>query len=246
MHMLMTRLTGALLACAALNALPAAAQITSTVSASNIRVLLTDLNPNDGLAPWFAFDDAVLPSLSLSTSVTPTPDSAHHDYTYDERSGNFTFSAYTEVSLLMDVDIAMLASPSPQQYQYGTAWISFRASAVWGPPRDRWPRDDSETESRYVGQEPFGPYWTEVNRQLTLPLMFTNDTGYAASGYFRVMAESESYTMASPVPEAPAPAMLACGIAVLGVIARRRGRRDSRGALHTKTKVKRDNANALK
>ena len=225
MHMCTIRLTGALLACAALHALPAAAQITSTVSASNIRVVLTDLNPDDGLAPWFAFEDAVLPSLSVSTTVTPTPDSAHDDYAYEERRGNFTFSAYTHVSLLIDADIAMLASAAPQQIQYGTAWIAFLANATWGPPRDRWTRYDSEDDARYVGLDPLGTYRTEVNRQLTLPLMFTNDTDYAASGEFRVIAESGSYTMASPVPEAPAPAMLACGIALLGLMGRRRGRR---------------------
>lgn len=215
-----------LLAYAALAPLPAVAQVQSDVTVSNLRFTLTDLTPDDGETPWFRFspDDGFNP-VSASTSVTPASDGERRAYDWSEGTGSFEFSPNTRLSLAVDVHIAMRAGAVPEQS--GTVWAVFRGGATWGPPRDRWERRDYEDVYGDVGLY-LGEYRPDFDRDETLWLSFENNTAYAASGDFQVLAESTSHALASPVPEPSAPAMLAMGACLLSILGRRRrGKRGS-------------------
>lgn len=66
----------ALLACSlAIAAAPALADATSQITLGNVRVTLTDLDPNDGIAPWIALNYESLPYLNGgAASFTPDYD----------------------------------------------------------------------------------------------------------------------------------------------------------------------------
>ena len=212
-----------LLACAGLFATPAAAQVQSDVTASNLRFVLVDLTPDDGETPWFTFTQADLSPLSASSAVTPTGGSEQRAQDSAERSGFFAFSPNTRLSLALDVDIAMQAVPLSEPEQGGTVWAAMLAKATWGPPRDMWERRDSEDVYGDVGLYS-GSFRPRFDRSETLWLSFENETDYAATGEFTVMLESSSYALASPVPEVSTPAMLVLGAGLLGLLGRRRAR----------------------
>jgi hypothetical protein len=217
------RCTGLLLACAGLFATPVLAQVQSDVTASNLRVVLVDLTPGDGETPWFTFTQTDLSPLSASSAVTPAVGLEQRALDRAERSGFFTFSPNTRVSLALDVDIAMQAMPLSQPEQGGTVWAYLLAKATWGPPRDIWERRDSEDVYGDVGLYG-GSFRSVYDRNETLWVTFDNETAYAATGEFTVQLESSSYALASAVPEASAPAMLFLGAGLLGLLGRRRPR----------------------
>jgi hypothetical protein len=216
-------MTGLLLACAGLLAAPAAAQVRSDVTASNLRFVLIDLTPDDGETPWFNFTQADLSPFSASTSVTPLAGSEQRARDGGERRGHFEFSPNTRLSLALDIDIDMRAVPLAGAEQSGTVWAAFLAKATWGPPKDRWERRDSEDVYGDVGLY-FGDFRNKFDRNETFWLNMENDTDYAASGEFAIFLESSSYALASPVPEASTPAMFALGVGMLGFLGRRRAR----------------------
>jgi len=215
---------GLLLACAGFLAMPAAAQVQSDVTASNLRFVLIDLTPDDGETPWFNFLAPVPGPLSASSSVIPTVGSEQRTRDNAEADGYFEFSPNTRLSLALDIDIAMRAGPSPQPEQGGTVWAVFRGGATWGPPKDSWERPDYDDVYGDVGLYN-GSFRTDFDRNQTLWLSFENDSAYAAYGDYQILLESSSYALAAPVPEAPAPAMLLFGAGVLGWVGRRRATR---------------------
>lgn len=215
--------TGLLLACAGLFAAPAAAQVRSDATASRLRFVLIDLTPDDGETPWFNFTEADLSPFSASTSVTPIPGSEQRVRDGGERRGYFAFSPNTRLSLALDIDIAMQATPQAGAEQSGTVWAAFLAKAEWGPSKDRVERRDSEDVYGDVGLY-YGSFRTEFDREETLWLSMENDTDYAATGEYAIFLESSSYALAAPVPEAPAPLMLAFGAGLLGILRRYRPR----------------------
>ena len=217
------RLTGLLLAGSGLLALPVAAQVQSEVTASNLRVVLVDLAPDDGETPWFHFTQADSSPVSASTSVMPVFGSAQRAADSAERSGYFDFSPNTRLSLALDVRMDMQAAPLAGVDQAGAVWAAFLANATWGPSKDRVEHRDSEDIYGDVGLYS-GSFRPSFERDETLWLSFENGTAYAGSGEFRVLLSSDSYALASPVPEAPAPAMLALGASLLGLLGRRRVR----------------------
>lgn len=226
--------TGWLLACAGFLALPAAAQVEIEATASNLRFVLVDLAPDDGETPWFTFADTDLSPLSVSSSVTPS-ESVQYMQGNAERTGSFEFSANTRLSLVLDVRTAMQALPLSTREQGGWVFTGFTAGATWGPPKDSWERFDSWEVSGEVGLYPLSTaYTTRLNREDTLWLTFDNDSDYAAWGDFRIQMGTASFSNALPVPEAPAPAMLALGLALLGLMGRRRARERlaARGDVH--------------
>lgn len=214
-------MTGLAFACAAFCALPAAAQVRSDVTVSNLRYVLTDLTPGDGQTPSFTFDDAVPTPISLSAFVTPQVGNEQNAYQYVSERGYFSFSPHTQLSLALDVHIAMQAAEVAGVEQTGSAWVGFLGNAEWGPPKDRWARRDSEEAYGDVGAV-FGNYVPRYDRDETLWLTFVNDSDYAADGEFAIQLEARAFAQAAPVPEAPAPLMLAVGAGVLGVLGRRR------------------------
>lgn len=212
---------GLLLACVGFLALPAAAQVDVEATASNLHFVLVDLTPDDGEAPWFTWSNADLSPLSVSSSVTPS-ESAQYMQDNAERTGLFEFSANTRLALALDVRTAMQALPLSTREQGGWVFTGFTAGATWGPPKDSWERFDSREVSADVGLYPLSTvYTTRLNREDTLWLTFENDSDYAAWGDFRIQMGTASFSNALPVPEAPAPAMLALGIGLLGLLGRR-------------------------
>lgn len=205
-----------LLAGSAWLATPAAAQVSVEASASNLRFVLTDLAPDDGEAPWFRFIGADMEPLTQSIFLMPEPGAELRVTDFAERRGLFEFSSNTQVSLGLDVDIAMLAQPFPGAQQSGTASIAFVAIAEWGHPRDRqWMRDSDDVYGD-VGQY-FGAFRPSYERSGTLWLEFVNGSDYAASGDYFYQIESIAQAVTSPVPEAPAPLMLLLGASLLGL-----------------------------
>jgi hypothetical protein len=213
-------LTGCLLACAGLAALPAAAQVQADVTVSNLRYTVIDLTPDDGQASSFSFTDADPGPLSLSSAVTPRVGADQDAHDGAERRGYFDFSPHTRVSIGLDVHTAMAAAPGAGQT--GSVWVGFLATAEWGPPKDRLPRRDSDEAYGDVGYL-FDHYTPQFNRDQTLWLTFENDSDYAGSGEFAIQMASSAHADAlpAPVPEAPAPLMLAVGVALLGLAGRR-------------------------
>lgn len=214
---------GLLLAGAGLLAMPAAAQVESEVTASNLRVVLVDLTPDDGETPWFQFTEADLSPLTAASAVTPTGGREPRARDAAERSGLFTFSPNTRLSLALDVRMAMQAAPLPQYDQVGTVWAAFLATATWGPPRDRWERRDSDDIYGDVGLVS-GSFRPRFDRSETLWLSFDNTSAYAGEGDFRILLTSDAYAPLSPVPEPSTSAMLVLGVGLLGVRVRRRAR----------------------
>lgn len=210
---------GIALACAGFTALPAAAQVQADITVSNLRYVMTDLTPGDGQASTFVFTDADFSPLSVSSAVTPQA-TEQNGHSFAERFGSFEFSGHTQVSLLLDVHIAMQAGFTPEQS--GSVWLGFLGGASWGPPKDNWSRRDADEAYGDVGTSIFGDFVPTFNRDQTVSLTFTNDSDYAALGDFTIELESNAHALASPVPEAPAPAMLALGVGMLGLFKRRR------------------------
>lgn len=217
------------LAMAACTAVPAAAQVRSNVAVSNLRYEMVDLTPDDALASSFTLTQADLGPMTVSAAVTLVVGSEQDDGHGLERLGYFEFSPHTQVSLALDVRIAMQAVPLPEPEQSGHAEVAFFAGATWGPPRDRWERRDLDYTDAVIGLDALGQFHSEYDKDTTLRLTFVNDSDFAAVGDFRIQLSTSAHAMAAPVPEAPAPAMLALGAGLLGVLGRRR-RAGHRGA----------------
>jgi len=211
-----------LLACACLSAAPAAAQVNVDVTASNLHFILFDLAPDDGETPWLRLSNDNLSPLSVSSSVTPSG-SDQYVQDHDDRRSTFEFSANTRLALVLDVRTDMQALPLLTREQGGWAVTSFRAEASWGPPENSLTHYDAWTVDGDIGLYPLSnAYTTRLNREDRMWLTLENDSVYSARGEFEINLGTASYSNALPVPEAPAPAMLALGIGLLGLLKRRR------------------------
>jgi hypothetical protein len=208
-----------LLAGAACTAVPAAAQVQSNVAVSNLRYEMVDLTPGDGQASSFMFTQADPSPMTISASVTPVAGSEQNDDDGLERLGYFEFSPHTQVSLALDVHIAMQAVPLPEPEQSGYAQVAFFAGATWGPPKGSWERRDLDYAYADIGLDALGRFHSEYASDKTLRVTFVNDSDFAALGDFRIQLITEAHAMAAPVPEAPAPAI---GAGLLGMLGRRR------------------------
>jgi hypothetical protein len=222
----MTRYTlgmaGMLLACACLAALPAAAQVHADITASNLRYVLVDLTPDDGQASWFNFTQVDLSPVTISSAVTPVVGSEQDAHNNLKQSGLYEFSAHTQMSLALDVNFSIHAVPLSEPEQSAFAEIDFVTNAMWGPPKDRGTRRDSDMAYGQIGPSTPEGFRFDFDKDKTLWLTFVNDTDYAASGDFSIYLETIAHAMAAPVPEASTPAMLSLGLGLLGMLGRRR------------------------
>jgi hypothetical protein len=219
---------------------PAWAQQAADVTVQHLAYRLVDLAPDDGIAPALTWTgDATLayshvydqegneidgvqieaPGTSgydnayASARVEAQADSAHigfnlasgYGFASSNRSFHFTLSPHTQV--IFSADAALWASPTPEPHSTLTALAELYGSLHVD--------DDGDWSFNDRAQVDAG------SRQATLSVSSTSQDAWV-DGYLAYSAYAVAESHALPVPE-PAPgAMLAGGMGMLALIARRR------------------------